>query len=142
MSSDAVYSAIRAYLEPAWTATPLAWENENFEMPVDGVGNRLPWVAVEITGNLYSQASIGAGSASANLWREEGLLWLHVFVPSGSGSLVARQYARQLADLFRGLSLSAGTLRFRDASIGRGQPGNEDGTVWGLSVSIDWQHDS
>jgi hypothetical protein len=142
MSSDVVYSAIKAYLTANWTTTEIAWENENFQSPLSSDGSPTAWVAVEITGNLYSQASIGAGTASGNLWREEGLLWLHIFVPTGSGSLVARQYAKQLADLFRGLSLSGDTLRFRDASIGRGQPGSEDGLYWGLSVSIEWQHDS
>ena len=142
MSSDALHAAIRAHLEANWTSTPLAWENEAFEPPTDGLGNPTPWVMVEIGGDLYAQASIGAGSAAANLWREEGLVWFHVFVAAGTGSALARQHARALVDLFRGLTLAGGAIRFRDASIGRGEPGDEDGKFWRISASVEWQRDS
>ena len=142
MSSDTLHAALRAYLEANWTATPLAWENEAFEAPRDALGNPLPWVMVEASGNLCAQASIGAGSAAANLWREEGLVWLHVFVPTGTGSALARQHARALVDLFRGLTLAAGTIRYRDASIGRGEPGSDDGKWWRISAGVEWQRDS
>lgn len=141
MSSAEVYGAVKDYLTAQWTTTPISFENEPFTPPVAS-GAAGAWVAVEVSGTFYDQASIGAETAAANLWREEGQVWLHVFVRTGSGSLVVRQYAKQLVDLFRGLTLLAGTLRFRDASIGRGQPGDEDGNYWVLSCTVDWQHDA
>jgi hypothetical protein len=138
MSSDVVYSAIKNFLTAIWTAVPLVFENENYDLPDDPS----PYVYVEISGNLYAQQSIGATSSVSNLWREQGLLWIHVFVPSGTGSLLARQYAKQIADLFRGKELLSGKLIFRDISIGMGQTADEDGNYWRLSVSIEWQNDN
>lgn len=141
MSSSEVFTAIKDYLTASWTTTPISYENEEFAPPIaNGVSG--PWIAVEVSGTFYDQASIGSGTASANLWREEGQLWIHVYVATGSGSLVVRQYAKQIVDLFRGKSLLSDSLRFRDASIGMGHPGDEDGRYWGLSCSVDWQHDA
>lgn len=137
MSTDIAYQAICGFLVANWTATPLEFENINFVPPVDADGVMTPWVSVEIAGNSYAQASIGAEIPSDNLWREEGQLWLHVFVPAGTGSLLARQYARQLVDLFKGLDLDP-DIEFRDASVGLGEPGDENGIAWRLSTSIDW----
>jgi hypothetical protein len=134
MSSPRVYSAIRGHLEARWTATPLAWENEAFTPP-----ELAPWVAVEVTGTLYSQASIGADDQASNRWDETGLVFLHVFVPTGTGTAVARQHCRALADTFRGLVLDEGALEFGDASIGMGAPGDDEGTTYRISVSVDWR---
>jgi hypothetical protein len=138
MSSDTVYSAIQAYLTANWAATPLVFENDLYLLPDTPV----PYVVVEISGQVYGQCSVGAESQTGNLWREDGLLWLHVFVPTGTGSLLARQYTKQLVDLFRGLDLIAGALRFRDASIGLGEAGAEDGNYWRLSASVEWRFDT
>lgn len=141
MSTAAVYSAVRTYLEANWTTTPLRWENETFTIPVDADGVPQPWVDVEITGTEYDQASLGAGTVASNLWREDGMLWLHVMVPSGSGSGVARTHAANLAALFRGLDLDPDIV-FRTMSIGLGSPGDDDGNWWRLSLSIEWQSDT
>jgi hypothetical protein len=133
MSSDTVYSAVRDFLTDNWTATAIAWENEPFEKPEPPA----PWIMVEVSGDAYDQASIGAGSPSANRWREEGMVWCHVFAPAGSGSLTARQHAAALADLFRGLELP-GDIEFRRLSIGLGEPGDEDGNWWRISLSAEW----
>jgi hypothetical protein len=98
-----------------------------------------PFVAVEMTGTLYGQESIGASHQADNRWDEEGVLWLHVNVPMGTGGLTARTYAKQLADLFRGLLLLNDSLEFKDAFIGRGQPGHEDGAYFRVSVFINWR---
>lgn len=135
MASDTVYDAIRAHLETYWSATTIAWENEGFEKPEPPA----PWVMVEVTGDLYAQMSIGAGNQAENRWDEEGELLMHVMVPAGTGARTARHHAKSLADLFRGALLIDDTLEFLDASIGMGQPGDEDGMWWRVSVSVDWR---
>lgn len=133
MSSDTVYSAVRTYLEANWTATPLAWENEAFDPPSPADA----WVMVEVSGNSYDQASIGASTRAENRWREEGMVWCHVMVPTGTGSLTARQHATALANLFRGIELP-GDIEFRTLSIGLGESADDDGVWWRLSLSAEW----
>lgn len=133
MASGTVYDAIRAYLEARWSATTIAWENETFNRPEPPA----PWVMVEMIGDLYGRMSIGAGDEDR--WDEEGVLLLHIYAPAGTGASTARGYAKSLADLFRGERLLSDDLEFRDASIGMGQPGDDDGMWWKISVSIDWR---
>lgn len=138
MASGAVFDAIKTFLDGtggngAWQTTAVRWENE----PLDPLPDE--FVDVEMTGTMYGQVSIGASSQEDNRWDEEGVLWLHVLVPVNSGGSTCRTYAKSLADLFRGLTLLSGSLEFRDAFIGKGQPGHEDGTKYRLSVYINWR---
>lgn len=134
MASADVFAAIKTYLNSNWSTTPIRWENETFTPPLDS-----GWVAVEMTGTLYAQQSIGASEQADNRWDEEGVLWLHALVPMGTGGLTVRTYAKQLADLFRGLGLLNDTLEFRDAFIGRGTPGVENGNWYRVSTYIKWR---
>ncbi|MGE0425408.1 MAG: phage tail terminator-like protein, partial [Reyranellaceae bacterium] len=128
MASHLVYDAVRAHLDATWTATPLVFDNEDAapdgRRPQDGAD---PWVMVEMTGDFYDQASIGSGNPATDLWREEGLVFMTVMVRAGTGSRSARAYAKQLCDLFRGVELADGTIRFGDASIGLGEEATPDG---------------
>src|ERR1700712_596441 len=116
MPIDQVQAAVQTFLAANWTVTPIAYENDGYEPTSDGNGTLTPWLYVEIFGGLYEQRSIGAGSATANLWTDSGTLWLHVFVGSNTGSLLAKQYGAQLAELFRGLQLSP-NITFGDITI-------------------------
>lgn len=145
MASLVVYDAIRGKLDPnqggVWTATSLSWPNEPFDTPQPGADGIQPhWVAVIMTGTLYGQESIGETVQADNRWDEEGILWLHVFSPVGAGERTQRQYCKQLADIFRGLTLLSGNLEFLDASISSGELGSEDGAWWRLSVDVAWRH--
>lgn len=135
MASDVVYEAIRTYLSAFWTETAIEWENEHFEGPATG------WVAVEISGTSYAQQSIGADDQAENRWDEDGILWLHVIVPVGTGSVTARRWAKQLADLFRGARLLSGDLEFLDASIGAGGRSIDEAPHWIITVSVDWRRE-
>ncbi len=129
MATGPVFDAVKAFLTSNWTTTYIRFENEPYDP--DGV---TPFVDVEMTGTAYGQQSIGAGRQQDNRWDEEGQLWLHVLVPSNTGGSTVRTYAKQIADLFKGLTLINGNLEFRDAFIGRGQPGFENGTYYRVSV--------
>lgn len=139
MASLIAFDAIESYLRQKWSGDmqrvePLVFENENF------IQDGSTWIYVEIFGNLYDQESIGAETITGNLWREEGLLSLHVMMPRGQGSRLGRQVAYDLAQLFRGVELP-GNLRFMTQSIGAGEPGDEDGNYNRMSLVIDWQRD-
>lgn len=136
MASGTIYTAIRDYLVAQWTTTPLVFENEGQQPGGDTVS---PWVLVELSGDVYEQASIGAATVATNRWDEEGALHLAVMVPSGSGSVVARTHARNLADLFRGHTLMSGALEFGATHIGRGDRADVDGNWYMIPVDIDWR---
>ena len=144
MASGAVFDAIRTYLDGgpltpgtgAWQTIPIRWENEPL--------NPLPaaFVDVEMTGTAYDRQTIGAFTAAHvdnNRWDEEGVLWLHVLVKINTGGSIVRTYAKSLADLFRGKLLLGDSLEFKEAFIGRGQPGHEDGNYYRVSVYINWR---
>lgn len=134
MSSYTAFEVIEQYLTAQWSTTPLVFENDRFHLP----GTPAPFVYVEIVGNTYDQASIGGGQ-SDNLWREFGQLYLHVMTPNGSGSGQARQYCDQLLALFVGQDI--GTLTFREASIGMGEPGQTFANYYAMTASITWYRD-
>jgi len=144
MASDTAYSSVRTFLEENWTTIKLLFDNENVasdgETRVEQGTD--PWIMVEMTGDFRDQASIGAGDPADDLWREGGQILFTVMVKSGTGSRLARQYARQLSDLFRGLELSNGTLRFLGGSIGLGEISTRNGKWYGLPLNIDYELDS
>lgn len=136
MSSDYVFTAIKDFLVANWTETPLRFENET---PMTTAAPE-PFVLVELGSDTLEQLSTGSGIRSDNFWRESGSLWLSVLVRSGTGSLLARQYARQLAQLFmQNDGLIADALTFSNISVGLGSPGQEDGNYWAITVLVSWQ---
>jgi hypothetical protein len=136
MSSFSAFETIKQYLSANWSATPLVFENDRFNLPCVPAA----FVYVEIVGNTYDQASIGGGEERAdNLWREWGQLYLNVMVPSGTGSGPARQYCDQLLALVAGHEI--GALTFRDASIGMGEPGRTFANYYAMTASITWYRD-
>jgi hypothetical protein len=135
MATPQAFEPIEDFLRSQWTLTPLAFENEAW--PLDGEPEA--FVFVEVFGDLMDQASIGAETQSANRWRENGQLNLHVLVPNGGGTRSARQLSRQLYDLFRGQEI--GSIRFGTASIGAGEPGEMDGNYYRMTVTIDFERD-
>jgi hypothetical protein len=138
MASGAVFDAIRTYLDGtggngAWQTTPIRWENEPLSPLPDS------FIDVEMTGTMYGQQSFGAIHQENNRWDEEGVLWLHVLTKINAGGSTARTYAKSLADLFRGRTLLNDSIEFRDAFIGRGQSGHEDGMYYRISIYQEWR---
>lgn len=136
MPLDQVQTAVEAFMRASWTATDLAFENDGFVGNTDANDNQIPFVLIEVFGGLYEQRSIGAGSAQADYWQDSGTVWAHVFIASGIGSLPAKQFGSQLAELFRGLTLDP-NISFGDIAMAA-SGGSQDGNDWSLSISIDW----
>jgi hypothetical protein len=139
MASAAVYDAIKAHIQSNYTGSAVTFENEDFTPPkTSGVAE--PWCMVEITGTMYGQQSIGEDDQADNRWDEEGTLWLHFFARTGTGSHDLRIAMMQMVNLFRGTTLLDGNLEFLDASVGLGEPGDDDGVYWRVTVTIDWRY--
>ncbi|PWJ93526.1 hypothetical protein C8D77_101205 [Mesorhizobium loti] len=135
MSSLTTYDTIEQYLTAQWTTTPLIFEN----MPDDLPDDPAHFVFVEIFGDFFDQASIGAETRSANLWREVGQLYLNVMTRNNIGTRKARELAGQLIDLFRGMEI--GTVIFREASLGAGEAGKYKANYYAMTATINWQRD-
>lgn len=135
MASGTVYDAIRTLLTAQWTTTTIAWENEGYTKPEPPAA----WVMVEVTGTLYAPMSIGSGIHADDRWDEEGTVWIHVLVPTGTGTSLQRSYCKTIADIFRGTTLLDGDLEFLDASIGMGDQGDDEGNYWRVTVAVDWR---
>lgn len=122
------FDAVHDFLTENWTTTRIRFENDTFDLDDNA------FVDVEMTGTSYAQQSIGASRQQDNRWDDEGVFWIHILVPVGTGGSTVRAYAKQMADLFRGQTLMNGQLEFREAFIGRGQPGFEDGKFYRVTV--------
>lgn len=143
MANDAVYSAIKAFLQANGAAITdpdtgdvphIRFENEAYE-PAD----TKPWIAMALSSVTYGQQSIGASRQQDNRWDEEGTLWLSAMVQQGSGAERGRQLAKQLANLFRGLRLLSDALEFLNAYNTQGGPAHEDGNWYEIPVAIEWR---
>lgn len=95
--------AIRDRLVANWTTTPISFQNEPFEPPVDpNSGNPAPWVALEVIGNESELRA--AGTPGDHVWIYRGHILAHVYVPVNDGIALAQQYAVTIGEIFRAAS--------------------------------------
>ena len=133
MSSPIAFQAIKNRLDTGWSATPVWYENEFEEPPSDPDA----FVYVEVFGDSFGQETTGA--PQENLWEEAGTAYLHVHVPKGTGSMIARQHAHGLQQLFREQDIEG--LKIDEMSLGAGQPGREFPLYWALTLTLFWRRD-
>jgi hypothetical protein len=128
MSSPAPWADAKAKLIAAnlVAADHIEWPNEPFVAPDSDL-----WLSVDITGDVLRPIEIGGG-----VWQEEGSLYVHVHVPSFSGTDDARTMAKNIANVFR-LSTPQ-FVTYLGASIGIGSISDPEGKWWTLSVRVDW----
>ncbi len=137
MSRSAVRGAVTDYLAANWTLSELVYQNTTTEPPVASDGVLRPWVYVEVSYNSTDQWSIGETDRTDNRWREDGLVFIHVYTPAGSGLSVADQYADAMIELFKGIQL-APDIEFRDITSDIGGLGDDDGNYYRVTVAVEW----
>ena len=130
MSSPVPFDDAVAKLQAAALGYPIALPNEPFETPDNPVG---PWLSVSATSTMLAPADLGA-----DVWQEEGTFYVDVMTPTGSGTSTARELAKQVANVFRGLGPE--NVVYLSATIGGGSVGTEDGLWFCITVSIDWRY--
>lgn len=94
------------------------------------------WVALEFPPSLEDVAS--EGDPENNLWREEGVFMVHVYVPTGTGSVLAKSTARDIYELYRGQEFDG--VRCFGREIGEQGP-RWNGNWWGISYAMPFQYD-
>lgn len=131
MASIDAYDAIHDHIVASWSGPTILFENEGGQRPKDGS----TLIVAEIFGSVLSQDTIGA--PGNNRWTEDGQIYLHILQRRNTGSRDARITATNLSNLFREQTPDA-RLSFGDMSIGAGEPAEEDGNYWRLTLTIDW----
>jgi hypothetical protein len=141
-------AAIRARLAGAWTTTRITYQNEQPAAPwppVTGSGTNAvlqPWVQLEIK-DLGSQIW-EFGTATNRGWRYDGIIYVHVFVPVGTGDATAEQYAVQIGEIFRAAKFYddglGSCVRTLSPEVGNGGPGDDDGNWFCVTASVDFTY--
>jgi hypothetical protein len=116
----------RNRLTSAALGYPIEWPNEAFTAPEFST-----WLSVEAEGDILEPIELGNGA-----YEERGVFMVPVIVPRGTGRLAARQIAKDVANIYRGVN---GPTIYRRAVIGSGSP-SEDGKWWVLAVNVDWTY--
>lgn len=135
MSSPSAFAAFKGVLDTYAAGTgalPVRYENDFVQNLLDE--NTPAWVYVEIYGDSYNQDTMGA--PGANVWEETGAVYLHVMVPSGTGSADARAHANALLNLFREKPVS--NIFMPEMSIGAGDPGRDFPNYFAITATIAW----
>lgn len=136
MSSLAPFDDARTLLNAAALGVTIHWPNDftfTEPAPLDASDNAVLWLAVDCTGQALDPVDIGA-----NVWQEEGTLYVNVMAPAGTGSDDARTLAKNVANVFR--NLGPRNVVYLGASIGTGVIEELNGKWWCLPVSIDWRY--
>jgi len=137
MSRSAVRGAVTDHLAANWTISELVYQNTITEPPVASDGVVRPYVYIEVSYNSTDQWSIGETDRTDNRWREDGLVFFHVYTPAGAGMAVADQHADAMIELFKGIQLSP-DIEFRDITSDIGGPGDDNGNYYRISISVEW----
>lgn len=144
MASIESFDAIRSFVDATWSDTapmpcPLSWDNEPFKPPAPFDEEDRPqcWGNVLVAGDLWDQASIGAGDPAEEAWEEVGSLTLTVFSAVGASSRPNRALLTAFATMVRGQDL--GGLEFQGCHFDPIGAKDESGAWWGMSITIDWK---
>lgn len=135
-------AAIETMFSAAWgVTTPIGEENDPPPTTVDGSGNPVPWVYIEVVGT--ASTIIGTGTPGNQTVVDDGLITIHAFAPAGSGRVIARQNALAAGEIFRVKkfyeSEPATYVRTWTPRMLGGGPGSDDGLWWRQSVVIPFE---
>jgi hypothetical protein len=124
VSNPTTAAAIRSRFNTQWAgATTIAWDNVAFTPPTG-----TPWVRVSIRPSDAYQASIG--TTGARTFRDEGLIFIGVFVPENEGEGEAWTLAESAADIFRGVTAAGVVYSGPAGDAPRVEVLGPDGSGW------------
>jgi len=135
-------TAVRDRLVAGWTAAPVALRNHAWFLPSDPLNDRAtydpdrfpdaPWAMVLIDDFGFAPGPVG--SSGKRLAVRSGLLWLHVFVPIGTGERLLEPLETELSALFAGVAF--GGIAGGVPQPGGDGPGDEAGLWFRSSRSV------
>lgn len=101
MGYEAARKSIQGFFSDNFTgvaATKIAWDNVEFRVPTDASS----WVRFSLQHNISNYVSLGRN----RLTRRRGLVFVQVFVPENSETLIASQIVDDVVDVFETNALS------------------------------------
>ena len=134
-------AAIRAYLAAHWSGAAVIWPNGPPPVTQDANGDPVPYVYGEI--NIVAAGIRGVGKPGAHVVIDDGLISLHVFVPSGDGTADADAMAGALGEVFRVKQFydtePGACVRTWTPRVGDGEPNADNGMRYRVTVSIPFE---
>lgn len=135
-------AAIKAMLVANWTTTPIAYANERALDAVDDNGDPVPWLFCEIISS--GSDVVGSGVPGNQVILYQGLIKLHVFIPTGTGIETGFTHAVALGDIFKNQVFYNGTagryVRTLFPRIGEGEANSEDGAWFSVTATIPFEY--
>ena len=138
-------AAIKSRLSTNWTTTRITYQNEDPAEPWPpkrANESPAPWVNLEITGTGSQIWTFGTDGNRG--WRYDGIIQVHVFVPTGEGIELADQYAVTIGEIFRaakfyddGLGSYVRTLA---PQVDGGGSGSDDGKWFRTTMTVDFTY--
>lgn len=133
MAHSTVVAAVEARLDELWSRCPVLDENSLGETPHDGS----PFLMLQFPFSTSERVSFG--DPGNNVYRESGAFRLVLQTERGSGAVTGRQWADELADMFRGKHFG-GVETFAPSSASSDDT-NENGNYYTLAVAVPYRFD-
>jgi hypothetical protein len=129
MSLPNSLTLITSTFATAWTATPIAWPNVSFDMK-----SNPEFVRFNVLFTKEDRRTLGL---SSNLYRQYGLVSMHIFTPLNRGAKRALELAEQLTAIWRSASIQGHIFDTPNTVV----IGNVDG-VYQVNVNISFYTDN
>jgi len=141
-SYRAAKAAVRAHLAANWSTTRIVYQNE---VPADPwppvrAGEWLDAFAYFEMRTLPGQRIRGVGLPGSHLSQTDGFIYVHVFVPAGTGEDMATQYADEIGELFRTKKLYEADGCYLRSWVPRVDEGGEAGAEIAGVHAGNWFH--
>jgi hypothetical protein len=135
--------AIEARLRERWAGrTPVAVRNGPEVRKLDQAGDPQPWVYLEVIGG--DATILGVGRPGDHLTVDDGNIFVHVFVPSGTGTSEATRLAVAAGEIFRTAEFYRDTpgccVRSWSPRIDGGGSSADDGLWWRVTATIPFEY--
>lgn len=134
MARASVVEKVEAVLTAEWNGAPVFGENTVGSTPDDGS----PFVVVQYP--LVRSSQPGLGTIGQRLFRDEGAFRVVIHVERGAGANRGRQWADEIAAIFRGRDLD-GVLQTWAPSAPVTDDRNAEGNYYILSFAVPYTHD-
>ena len=127
---DDVRQRVAAVADPI--GLRVVWPNEDAAPPV-GVANPQPkpFLDVEVAGQLMETLEI-----TAVIWQEDGVIYLHLMVPTGTGIRDGLVLRKQFSTAFRQVTDQPEGLIYRDQTFDPLGASTDDGVFRALTLII------
>lgn len=132
-ATDVVREAFRAELTTVLTAASITWPVKEVENEYAAAGATTKFIAIEFAGG--SEQQLSTGDSGNNLWREDGTVFVRLYVPINSGKSPVEGYASSIRTAFRDRRFNR--TDGRQIAAKSGPPDTyTDGVRWISSVAI------